>query len=49
MKVAREIKRSSATNKLEDKNLSCVLGYDRKICLEDRRLASQGLPSDDKL
>ena len=30
------------------KNLSWVWGWDRKICPEDHRLASRGLPSDDK-
>ena len=31
----------------EYKNPSWVWGWDRKICPEDHRLASQGLPSDD--
>ena len=35
-------------NRLECKHLSWVWGWDRKIHPEDHRLASQGLPSDDK-
>ena len=38
---------SAVRTRGEYKNLSGVLGWDRKICPEVHRLASRGLPSDD--
>ena len=38
--------RSHRSGVLEYKNLSWVWGWDRKICPEDHRMASRGLPSD---